>query len=63
MSRLHYFFHLSAQRDDIEARLLAQEYRMLLLEDHVDDGTSSELQSKCTELSREIYSYRHRRHR
>ncbi|MGY5809015.1 hypothetical protein ACXHXG_14995 [Rhizobium sp. LEGMi198b] len=63
MSRLHYFFHLSTQRDAIEARLLAQEYQMLLLDDDVDDGTKGELQSKCSELSREIWSHRHRRHR
>jgi len=63
MSRLHRFFRLSAQRDEIETRLLAQEYRALILDDLVDDGTSHELQSKCVELSHEIGSHRHRRYR
>ena len=45
MNRLHRFFRLSAQRDEIETRLLAQEYRALILDDLVDDGTSHELRS------------------
>ncbi|WP_172601282.1 hypothetical protein [Rhizobium leguminosarum] len=62
MGRLRQFFRLSALRDDFETRLLAQEYRALLLDDHFDDGTHKELQSKCSELSTEICS-RHYRHR
>ena len=62
MGRLRHFFRLSALRDDLETRLLAQEYRSLLLDDHFEDGTDKELQSKCAELPTEIYlrRYRHR---
>jgi hypothetical protein len=63
VGRLHHFFRLSAKRDEIEKKLLVQEYRMLLLDDHVDDGTSSELQSKCVELSHEMGSHRRRHYR
>ncbi|WP_157179962.1 hypothetical protein [Rhizobium sp. CCGE 510] len=62
MGRLRQFFRLSALHDDLETRLLAQEYRALLLDDHFEDGTHKELQSKCAELSTEICS-RHYRHR
>ena len=63
MSRLRRFFRLSAQRDEIETRLLAQEYRALILDDLVDDGTSRELQSKSVELSHEIGSHRRQPYR
>ncbi|ANP89282.1 hypothetical protein [Rhizobium leguminosarum] len=62
MGRLRQFFRLSALRDDLETRLLAQEYRSLLLDDHFEDGTDKELQSKCAELTIEISSH-HYRHR
>jgi hypothetical protein len=63
MGRLRHFFRLSALRDDLETRLLVREYRFLFLDDHFDDGTDKELQSKCAEISTEISSrrYRHRR--
>ncbi|KZS50575.1 hypothetical protein [Rhizobium anhuiense] len=62
MGRLRQFFRLSALRDDLETRLLAREYRSLLLDDHFEDGTDRELQSTCAELTIEISSrqYRHR---
>lgn len=62
MGRLRQFFRLSAQRDDLETRLLLREFRSLFLEDHFEDGTDRELQSKCTELSTAISSrrFRHR---
>ncbi len=62
MGRLRQFFRLSAQRDDLETRLLVREYRSLLLDDPFEDGTDKELQSKCAELTTEISSrrYRHR---
>ncbi|KAA1175339.1 hypothetical protein FP026_29215 [Rhizobium tropici] len=63
MSRLHRFFRLSSLRDEIETRLLAQEYRALIIDDLVDDGTSHELQSKYAELSHEIGSHRRRHYR
>ncbi|MGR9146009.1 hypothetical protein ACU8MP_27190 (plasmid) [Rhizobium leguminosarum] len=56
MGRLRQFFRLSALRDDLETRLLAREYRSLLLDDHFEDGTDKELQSKCAELTIEISS-------
>jgi len=62
MGRLRQFFRLSALRDDLETRLLAREYRSLLLDDHFEDGTDRELQSTYAELTIEISSrqYRHR---
>lgn len=63
MGRLRHFFRLSAQRDDLETRLLAQEYRFLLLDDHFDDDIDRELQSRCDELSAEISARRYRHHR
>jgi hypothetical protein len=62
MARLRHFFRLSAQRDDVETRLLAQEFRSLFLEDHLEDGMEKELQSKSAELSMTISSprFRHR---
>jgi len=60
MGRLRQFFRLSALRDDLETRLLAREYRSLLLDDHFEDGTDEELQSKCAELTIEISSRRYR---
>lgn len=60
MGRLRQFFRLSALRDDLETRLLAREYRSLLLDDHFEDGTDKELQSKCAELTIEISSRRYR---
>ncbi|MBY3090200.1 hypothetical protein HFO72_05075 [Rhizobium laguerreae] len=60
MGRLRQFFRLSALRDDLETRLLAREYRALLLDDHFEDGTDEELQSKCAELTIEISSRRYR---
>lgn len=62
MGRLRQFFRLSALRDELETRLLAREYRSLLLDDHFEDGTDRELQSTCAELTIEISSrqYRHR---
>ncbi|MBB4292223.1 hypothetical protein GGE16_004299 [Rhizobium leguminosarum] len=62
MGRLRQFFRLSALRDDLETRLLAREYRALLLDDHFEDGTDRELQSRCADLCSEISS-RHYRHR
>jgi hypothetical protein len=62
MGRLRHFFRLSAQRDDLETRLLVREYRLLLQDDHFDDGIDKELQSKCDELSTEISSRRYRHH-
>ena len=62
MGRLRQFFRLSALRDELETRLLAREYRSLLLDDHFEDGTDRELQSTYAELTIEISSrqYRHR---
>ncbi|UIJ82195.1 hypothetical protein [Rhizobium leguminosarum] len=60
MGRLRQFFRLSALRDDLETKLLAREYRSLLLDDHFEDGTDKELQSKCAELTIEISSRRYR---
>jgi hypothetical protein len=60
MGRLRQFFRLSALRDDLETRLLAQEYRSLLLDDYFEDGTDKELQSKYAELTIEISSRRYR---
>jgi hypothetical protein len=62
MGRLRQFFRLSVQRDDLETRLLLREFRSLFLEDHFEDGTDSELQSKYAELSTAI-SARRFRHR
>ncbi|AVA23746.1 hypothetical protein [Rhizobium sp. NXC24] len=60
MGRLRHFFRLSALRDDLETRLLVREYRLLLLDDHFDDGTDSELRARCAELSNELCSGRYR---
>lgn len=63
LNRLRSFFRLAGLRDDIETRLLAREYRRLLLDDHFDDLIDSELHSQHAELCAEISSprYRHRR--
>ncbi|TIX87218.1 hypothetical protein [Rhizobium sp. P44RR-XXIV] len=62
MGRLRHFFRLSAERDDLETRLLLREFRSLFLDDHFEDDTEKELQSKCAELSTAISSrrFRHR---
>ncbi|WP_267552125.1 hypothetical protein [Rhizobium rhizogenes] len=62
MGRLRHFFRLSAERDELETRLLLREFRSLFLDDHFEDGTDKELQSKCAELSTAISSrrFRHR---
>ncbi|ARQ14281.1 hypothetical protein NXC12_PE00687 (plasmid) [Rhizobium etli] len=60
MGRLRHFLRLCAQRDDLETRLLVREYRLLLLDDHLDDGTDRELRARCAELSNEISSGRYR---
>ncbi|MGV1794451.1 hypothetical protein GR212_30485 [Rhizobium lusitanum] len=62
MARLRHFFRLSAQRDDIETKLLLREFSALFLEDPFEDGTDKELRAKCAELSAAISSrrFRHR---
>lgn len=60
MAKPRHFFRLSTQRDDVETRLLAQEFRSLFLDEHFEDGTEKELQSKCAELSATISSHRFR---
>lgn len=63
MAKLRHFFRLSALHDDLETKLLVQEYRSLLSEDRIDDR-SEELRERLFAVSDELSSLGHRhRHR
>ena len=58
MVKLRQFFRLSILREDLETRLLREEYRSLLLDDHIDDGQESEIRLRLSDVSRQISSFR-----
>ncbi|MEZ2129700.1 MULTISPECIES: hypothetical protein [unclassified Sinorhizobium] len=60
MGRLHRFFRLSERRKDLETMLLIHEYRALLVDDQIDDGSETELRTKLGEVSDELLSLWHR---
>lgn len=54
MGRLRRFLRLSTVRDDLESRLLVHEYRCLLNEDLVSDGSEGELRASLRDISKDI---------
>ncbi|MDQ0321989.1 hypothetical protein QO002_004195 [Pararhizobium capsulatum DSM 1112] len=62
MGALRYFLRLSARRNDLEDRLLALEYRRLLLDDFADDLAEDDLRGALGDVSSEI-RFAKRRHR
>jgi len=58
--KLHRFFRLSALRDDLERRLLVQEYRSLLTDDLMGDTGMSDVRDRLFEVSGELTSVRSR---
>jgi hypothetical protein len=58
MVKLRRFFRLSILREDLEARLLREEHRSLLLDDHIDDGQEGEIRLRLSDVSRQISSFR-----
>ncbi|WP_195909441.1 hypothetical protein [Rhizobium tubonense] len=58
MSKLRRFLWLASLRDDLETRLLREEHRWFFNDDHVDDGSESEIRSSLSEVSRQMSSLR-----
>jgi len=62
MGNLRNAFRLSARRDALEARLLAQEFRSLLSDDIFTDG-ETDLRSRISETDFELAAFDRQRHR
>lgn len=58
MVKLRHFLRLSSLHEDLEARLLREEFRSLLLDDHIDDGQQSEIRLRLSDVSRQMSSFR-----
>ncbi len=60
MGRLRRFLRLSERHEELETKLVMHEFRSLLMDDQIDDGSEAELRARLFEVSDELSSLGHR---